>query len=92
MNKRDIYIEKAQARLDEQLARLDQLKARMRGQSADGKLRLLDLQKQLDRQVDQARKQLGELRSSAEEAFEDGRGRLEKLSADIAAAFRKFTD
>ncbi len=92
MNKRDIYIEKAQAQLDEQLAKLDQLKARIRGQSADGKLRLLDLQKQLDSQVEQARKQLGELRGAAEEAFEEGRGRLDKLTADIGAAFRKFTD
>ncbi|MGJ8669530.1 MAG: hypothetical protein ACSHXK_08590 [Oceanococcus sp.] len=90
MSKRDLYLEKAQAKIDEQVARLDQLKARVRGKVADQKIVAHDHLEKLDANLENAKVKLAEVKDAAEDTWEDVAGRLDRLSDDLAASFKKF--
>jgi predicted RNase H-like nuclease (RuvC/YqgF family) len=90
MSKKDAYIEKAQAKIEEYACKLDELKARTKGE-VDGMK--IDAQQQIDRleiKLDATRLRLAELTDSAEDKWQDLSGRFEVLADDLGASFRKF--
>jgi predicted nucleic acid-binding Zn-ribbon protein len=90
MNKKDAYIEKAQAKIEEYACKLDELKAKTKGEIAGLKI---DAQEQLDKleaKLDAAKLRLAELADSAEDKWEDLSGRFEVLADDLGSSFKKF--
>jgi len=79
MSKKDAYIEKAQAKIEEYACKLDELKAKAKGEVAGLKIELLE-------QIDK----LAELTDSAEDKWEDLSTRFEVLADDLGTSFRKF--
>ena len=90
MNKKDAYVEKAQARIEEYACKLDELKARARAEVAGMKI---DAQEQIDKlevKLEAAKLRLAELTESAEDKWQDLSLRFEVLAEDLGTSFRKF--
>ena len=92
MNKRDAYIEKAQAKIEEYNARLDVLKAKAKGEIASQKITANEQIDKLDEKLNAAKKQLAKLTDSAGDAWEEFSGRFEELADDLGASIKKFID
>jgi len=90
MNRRDAYIEKTQARIEEYTCRLDELKAKAKGEVAGLKLDFQETLEKLEAELDTAKSRFAELTDSAEDKWEDLATRFEVLAADLGASFRKF--
>lgn len=90
MNKKDIYIEKAQAKIDEYSAELARLKAKTKGEFAELKIEAQQQIDQLDDKLSVVKTRLSEIVDAAEDKWEDLSVRFEELSDDLGAAFRKF--
>ena len=89
MSKRDEYIEKFKAQLDEWNTEIDKLQARADKASADLKADYARQIESLERQRDEARKRFRELESASEHAWEDFRDRAEKAWKDFEDGVRK---
>lgn len=90
MSKKDAYVEKAQAKIEEHSAKLDQLKAKVKGEVADNKIEGHKQIEKLESKLDAAKKRLAEITDSAEDTWEDLTERFENLGDDIGASFKKF--
>jgi hypothetical protein len=69
--KRQAYQEKAEAKIEEQVAELDKLKAKAKGQVADAKLEVAGLVEQAEQRLSEMRERLGKVGDAGEDAWED---------------------
>jgi predicted nucleic acid-binding Zn-ribbon protein len=90
MNKKDAYIEKAQAKIEEYACKLDELKARAKGEVAGLKIDTQEQVYKIEVKLDAAKVRLAELTDSAEDKWEDLSTRFEVLADDLGTSFRKF--
>jgi len=90
MDKKDLYIEKAQATINEQLAKLDQLKAQAEGEVADKKLQLQAQIDKLEPQIEQAKAKLTELKTMTESVLEDTVSKLDDMFDNATDTVKKF--
>jgi predicted nuclease with TOPRIM domain len=90
MSKKDAYIEKAQAKIDEQSAKLDQLKAQFKGHVSDKKIDAYEKIEKLELKLDAAKSRLAEIIGSAEDKWEDLADRLEILADEVGTSVKKF--
>ena len=90
MSKKDAYVEKAQAKISEQSAKLDELKAKVKGQVADQKIEAHEHIEKLELKLDAAKSRLAEISDSAEEGWHDLTARYETLTDEFGASVKKF--
>ena len=90
MNKKDAYIEKAKAKIDEQIAKLDLLKAKAQGEVADHKLKSQEKIAELETKIKAAKTHLAEITDAAEDAWENIKNKFDNLADDIGSSFKKF--
>ncbi|MBK8971279.1 MAG: hypothetical protein IPM37_07930 [Hahellaceae bacterium] len=90
MSKRDAYIEKAQAKIDEHAAKVDEYKAKLKGKVADKKIEAHEHLEKLEHSLNEAKAQLAEMIGSAESAWEETSKRFEVLADDLSASVKKF--
>lgn len=90
MSKKDAYVAKAQAKIDEQAANLNKLKAKAKGEVADKKIETHKRIEKLETKLDSAKSRLEEISDSAEDKWEDLTDRFEELTDDLGSAFKKF--
>jgi hypothetical protein len=86
MDNREIYKEKAQAKLDELNARIDLLKSQMRGQAADAKLSLNSQVEVLGNKREDLQSRMRQLRSGAEEAWDEIAAGLDRAMDEVEHA------
>lgn len=90
MNEKDAYIEKAQAKIEEYVAKLDVLKAKTKGEGAELKIEAHEQIDKLEVKLDAIKSQLAETSDAAEDAWRDLSRRFEELADDLGASFKKF--
>ena len=90
MSKKDAYIEKAQAKIDEQTARLNRLKAQVKGEVASQKIEAYERIEKLESTLKAAKSRLKEVTDSAGEAWKEEAKRFESLADELGASFKKF--
>lgn len=83
MSKKDEYIAKARAQVDEQVARLDQLKAQAKQNIADTKVDAMQRIEELEKHVADARTKLDAIADVAEDKFEEAKARFESTAAGL---------
>ncbi len=86
MDNRELYKEKAQAKLDELNARIDLLKSQMKGQAADAKLALSGRVEVLENKREDLQSRMRKLREGADEAWDEIRVGLDRAMEDVAHA------
>lgn len=90
MSKKDAYIQKAQAKLEEQTSKLQGLKAKVKGEVAGQKIQAYDQIEKLEKKLDSAKTRLAEIAESAEGKWEDLSERVDGLADEITASAKKF--
>ena len=90
MSKKEEYIEKARAKINEQIAKIDQLKAKAQGELADQKLKSQEKIEELEAKIKDAKAHLSEITDAAEDSWEKIRKRFDHLADDIGSSFKKF--
>jgi predicted nucleic acid-binding Zn-ribbon protein len=90
MSRKDAYIEKAQAKINKQIAKLDQLKAKAQGEIADQKFKSQDKIEELEAKIKGAKAHLSEITDAAEDAWDNIKNKLDNLTDDIGSSFKKF--
>lgn len=88
MNKRDAYVEKMKAQLDEWNAEMDKLVARANAAEADMKLKYNEQIEALRKQREEANQRLRELQSASEAAWESLRAGMETAWEDMSKAVK----
>ena len=90
MTKKEAYIEKAQAKINEQTAKLEGLKAKAQGEIADQKIKSLEKIEELEVKIKDAKAHLSEIADAAEDAWENIKNKFDQLADDIGSSFNKF--
>lgn len=90
MSTRDAYIEKAQAKIDEYSAKLDQMKAQAKSKQADEKIEAQRNADKLEAEIEVAKQRVNEWANSTEEDPKDVSSRFKTLGDDLENSFRKF--
>jgi|TARA_R110000850_G_scaffold238024_2_gene362695 septation ring formation regulator EzrA len=90
MSKKDAYVEKGQAKIDEQVAKINQFKAQTKGKVADKKIEAHEHIEKLEKKLETAKSHLKEIADSAEDAWEDLSGRFEDLADELSTSVKKF--
>ncbi len=90
MSKKDAYVEKAQAKINEHAAKLDELKAKVKVQVADQKIEAHEHIEKLELKLDAAKSRLTEISNSTEDRWHDLTARFETLTDECGASFKKF--
>ena len=90
MSNKDAYIEKAQAKIEEYSAKLDQLRAQAKSKQADEKIEAQKHADQMEADLQVARQKLSELSKSTEDNTSDLSDRFKTLSDDLETSFRRF--
>lgn len=90
MTKKEAYIEKAQAKINEQTAKLEGLKAKAQGEIADQKIKSLEKIEELEVKIKDAKAHLSEIADAAEDAWENIKNKFDQLADDIGSSFKKF--
>ncbi|MGA7178595.1 MAG: coiled coil domain-containing protein [Thiobacillaceae bacterium] len=94
MSKRDAYVQKMQAKLDEWNSEIDKLAAKADSAQADAKLKYQEQVEKLKVQRDAARHKLDELAHASESAWEDLRTGVdlawESISMAVKDAIARF--
>ncbi len=90
MSKKDAYVEKAQAKVEEQSAKLSRLKAQVKGEVADKKIDTYNLIEKLEAKLASAKSQLNEIANATEDKWESLSERFETLSDEVSASVKKF--
>ncbi len=90
MSKKELYIAKAQAKINEQSAKLDQLKAKAQGEIAEKRLKSQERIKELETKIEDAKAHLSEITNATEDAWENLKNRFDNLADDIGSSFKKF--
>lgn len=89
MSERDIYIEKAKARLDQWNADIAKMQAKVEEAQADAKI---DYRKQLEdmrKQRDEAEVRLKELRAAGDDAWSDMKAGFDSAWKNLSDAFEQ---
>ena len=89
MSKRDAYVEKMKAQLDQWNAELDRLEARRAEAEADTRLEIERQLASLRSQRDETRTKLRELESASDAAFDDLRRGVDHAWDSMSQAFRE---
>jgi len=89
MSLKDAYREKIEARLAEQQARLDLLKAKAKLAVADGKIMAYEELADADKKLDSAKVKLKELAHASEGAFQEMKTGMENALDALKAAGQK---
>lgn len=90
MSKKDAYIEKAKAKIDEQTARLELLKAKAKGEIADQKIKMHDKIRDLESKLETAKSHLGEISNVAEDAWEHLQEKADSITDNIGGSLKKL--
>ena len=85
MSKREAYVEKFKAKLDEWNAEISKMEAKAKGAGADSKLKYEEQITEVKSRRDKARDRLKEVRESSDEAWED-------LKAGADQAWKSVSD
>lgn len=93
-SKKAAYTRKSEARLEEAKAKLDVVKARIKGAVADGQIGALDTldnaQKQADSHVAKVEKQIQRLKKTGEDSWEELKDGLENTWDDLMLSIKKI--
>ncbi|SEO67802.1 hypothetical protein [Aquisalimonas asiatica] len=89
MARRDEYVEKFKAQLDQWNAELAKLEAKANEAQADARLRYESEIEELRQRREEARERMKELEQAGEEAWDDFRKNAEKAWKDLDEGFRK---
>jgi hypothetical protein len=91
---KEAYKQKAEARIEEGLAKLDEARAKAKGASADARLEAEKYIAELETQIGVAKKKLAEIGDAAEDAWEDVTKNLDDMwdgiSGGIKDVFARF--
>jgi predicted nuclease with TOPRIM domain len=90
MSKKDAYVEKGQSIIDEQSAKLSQLKAQVQGKVADQKIEAHEQIEKLEATLATAKVRLAEIADSAEGTWEDLTDRFDSLADEVGSSVKKF--
>lgn len=92
MDTREVYMEKAQAKMDELSARIDLLRAQAKDAAADAKLNLSGQASVLETVQESLRSRISQMKNAGEDAVETvGKG-LEAAIHDVEDALEKAED
>lgn len=80
----------AQAKIDETIARINQLKAKAKLEVADQKISAYEQIEKLEATLETAKARLAEIKGSAEGAWEAMTDRFEGLYDDMSASLKNF--
>lgn len=86
MDKREVYKEKAQAKLDELNARIDLLKSQMKSQAADAKLAINGQVEVLENKREDLKSRMSQLRTGAEDAWDEIAAGLDRALDEVEHA------
>lgn len=89
MSRRDAYVEKIKAQIDEWNADIDKLGARVSKMDADARLKQQDALDELRNRRDQATAKLREIQGASGEAWEDVRSGLELSWESLKEGFKE---
>jgi hypothetical protein len=92
VDNREIYKEKAQAKLDELNARIDLLKSQMKGKAADAKLALNAQVEVLENKREDLQSRMRQIRSSAEGAWDEIAAGLDRAMVEVEHALERAGD
>jgi DNA repair ATPase RecN len=92
MSKRDAFVSKLKAQLDEWNADLDRLEAKMRGAEAGLKMKYEERIAALRRQRDEAKRRLSQIQEAAEDSWEHLKQGTEDAWAALKGAFARARD
>ena len=90
MSKKEAYIEKAQAKINGLVAKLDQLKAKAQGEIADQKIKSHEKIAELESKIQDAKAHLSEITDTAGDAWENLKDKFDHLADDIGGSFKRF--
>lgn len=92
--RKDAYTRKAEAQLEEAVARLETVKARLKGAVADGQIEMAETlrnaEKQADAHVETVRRRLARLRDAGEESWEDLKEGVDEAWEELAVTIKKI--
>ena len=89
MSLKDAYREKLEARIEEQRARLELLKAKAKRAAADVKIMAYEEIGDADAKLDALKAKLKELGHASGDAWQDMKGGIEKAWDDLTASCKK---
>lgn len=89
MDRREIYKEKVQAKLDELDARIEVLKSQMKGEAADAKLALKNQVDVLENKREDLQSYMRKLRENAEDAWGEIQVGLDRSLDDVKHALER---
>ncbi len=92
MDKREIYREKAQAKLDELNARIDLLRSQMKGEAADAKLALSGQVDVLETAREDLESRMRQLRTGAENAWDEIASGLDHALDEVEHALERASE
>jgi chromosome segregation ATPase len=92
MSKREAYVQKMKARIDEWSADIERLEARARGAEADMKIKYQEQLAAMRQQREQAREKMRELEDASEDAWERLREGMESAWERMSKAFKDAAD
>ncbi len=90
MSKKEVYIEKAQAKINELMTKLDQLKSKDQGELADQKIKSHEKIEELESKIKGAKVHLAEITDAAEDTWENIINKFDHLADDIGNSFKRF--
>jgi DNA repair ATPase RecN len=92
MSKRDAFVNRLKAQLDEWNADLDRLEARMRGAETGLKMKYEERMAALRRQRDEAKRRLSQIQEAAEDSWEHLKQGTEDAWAALKGAVARALD
>ena len=92
MSLRDAYRLKMEARLEEQIARLNLLKAQAKGAVADGKIMAYEELIEAERKLAELKTKMTELREASESAWGTMKDGVERAVTDLGEACKKAAE
>lgn len=86
MNKQDAYRAKFEARIEEQQAKLAQLKAKVKGGAADAQIEAYEQVEKIEAMVTQMKGKLAQLSDAGEDAWEELGAGFERAWGEVSSA------
>jgi DNA anti-recombination protein RmuC len=88
--KRQAYRRKAEAQVEEQKAKLDQARARLKKKAAEGQIEAHGQLEALERSLEKASKKLKELADASEDAWDEVKEGFEKTWEEASSSLKGF--
>ncbi|NHI02017.1 coiled coil domain-containing protein [Oceanimonas sp. MB9] len=92
MNERELYQQKAEAKLSEWKAELDKLKAQARQADADTRIELNRQIEAMDAQIEQGESRIRELSEASEQGWQELKQGFETAWGNLSDAFDRAVD